>query len=262
MLRHPLLAVLPVIALVAAAVAVGLLRDPVYTSEARINVGRTDVPAYTLQEVVLGNATLAASYARAVDAPQVIASGARAAAIPIEEARAQVFGSQVPRSTLIRIEAAGSSVREARDLVNGVANGLIDYVRVLNVRQRDTQLEAQYRDAQRRTDGARRRHAAVAAEQPETSRAVERARLDLLTAQLRSQTLSTRLVQSGAAPAQNAMQLVVPAVDASSDRNAVLSRLVLIALAAGILLGVVLALLRANAGLLRARHERTGYRRG
>lgn len=251
-----MLAVLPVVLLVAAAVAVGLLRDPVYSSEARINVGRTDVPAYTLQEVVLGNATLAASYARAFEAPQVIAAGARAAGISEEDARGRVLGSQVPRSTLIRIDAIGDSAEEARELANGVAEGLIDYVRVLNVRQQETRLIERYRQAQRRTDRARRRYQAARRDAPDSSRAVEQARLDLLTAQLRSQTLSTRVVQTGATPAQNALQLVVPAADAASDRNSVLGRLVLIALAAGVLLGIALALLRANAALLRARRER------
>lgn len=261
-LRHPLLAVLPVVLLVAAAVAVGLLREPLYSAEARISVGRTDVPAYTLQEVVLGNATLAASYARAFEAPQVIAAGARAAGISEDEARERVFGSQVPQSTLIRIDAEGESVREARDLANGVAEGLIDYVRVLNVRQQDSRLIERYRRAQRRTDRARRRYQAALRDGSERSRAAEQARLDLLTAQLRSQTLSTRVVQTGATPAQNALQLVVPAASASSDRDSVLGRLVLIALAAGVLLGIALALLRANAGLLRARRERPAGRRG
>ena len=68
--RYPLFAIVPVVALVLAGLAVGLLRSPVYTAEARISVGRVDVPAYTLQGVTVGNSTLAASYARALGGAQ------------------------------------------------------------------------------------------------------------------------------------------------------------------------------------------------
>src|SRR5436305_9412143 len=71
-LLAPLAVMLPIIVLVGVAVAAGLLRSPVYSSEARINVGLADVPAFTLQGTTMGNATLAASYARAIGAPDVV----------------------------------------------------------------------------------------------------------------------------------------------------------------------------------------------
>lgn len=252
-LRHPLLALAPVVALVAIAVAVGLLRTPEYSAEARINVGRTDVPAYTLQEVTIGNATLAGSYARAIDAPRVIESASRQAEVPESEVRDRVAASQVPRSTLIRVEATGDSERAAVDLANGAARGLIFYVRHLNARQQDNRLIRRYRRALRRGQRAQARLERVARGRSERSPAVREARLDLRTAQLRARTLGSRVVQTGATPAQNALQLVVPSAEATSDRTSVLSRLVLVALAAGVLLGIALALLRANAGLLRSR---------
>ena len=86
-----------------------MARDAVYSAEARVNVGRVDVPAYTLQGVTVGNATLAASYARALAAPEVIERAARDAGVPVDEARGNLTGSQIPKSTLIRIEADGSS---------------------------------------------------------------------------------------------------------------------------------------------------------
>jgi capsular polysaccharide biosynthesis protein len=261
LLRHPRLVLVPVILLVAAAIAVGLLRTPVFKAEARINVGRADVPAYTLQGVTIGNATLAASYARALAAPSVLQAGAKAAGLTTAEARERLSGSQVPRSTLIRVEGQGSTNREARRLANGSAAGLIRYVTKLNARQQDTGLLGRYRRAQRETDRQRRRVASLTRRNGARSRVVERARLDLLTAQLRSQTLSTRVVQNGEQPMQNLLQLVVPATHATSDRTSVLSRLVLIALAAGILIGLALALLRTNADLLRRTRENLATRR-
>jgi capsular polysaccharide biosynthesis protein len=261
LLRHPGLVILPVVLLVGAAVAVGLMRTPQYTGEARISVGRADVPAYTLQGVVIGNATLAASYARAVAAPSVVRSGARAAGITTAEARTLLTGSQVPNSTLIRVEGRGRTNRQARRLANGAAAGLIRYVSKLNVEQQDNGLLDRYRSAQRRTDRQRRRVRALTEKYGRDSRRVEKARLDLLTAQLNSQTLSTRVVQNAGQPNQNLLQLVVPATDAASDRRSVLSRLVLVALAAGLLLGLALALLRSNGELIRHTRENLAARR-
>src|SRR3954447_7330836 len=58
-LRHPIIAILPVLLLTGGAVYLGVNRDPEYTAKARVNVGRTDVPAYTLQNVVIGNQGIA-----------------------------------------------------------------------------------------------------------------------------------------------------------------------------------------------------------
>lgn len=259
-LRHPLLVLAPVLILVALGAAVGLLRDPQYIANARINVGRADVPAFTLQGVTIGNATLAGSYARAAEAPAVLERAARDAGISVADARAQIFATPVPESTLINVAAAGGSERQAQDLANGAARGLIAYVRRSNARQQDTRAVDRYRAAQRLTDSARLRLARLEARLPSSSNIVENARLDLLTRQLRSQSLSTRVVQGMVGgtvdtPPDRSLQLLVPAVAASSDFSSKLQRAMLIGLAAGVVLGLVLALLRANAGLIRRRPD-------
>lgn len=257
-LRHPLLVVIPMLLLVALGAAVGLLRDPQYVANARINVGRADVPAYTLQGVTIGNSTLAGSYARAAEAPAVLERAARAVGVSVADAREQIYATPVPESTLINVAAAGDSEEQAQDLANSAARGLIAYVTRLNARQQDARILDRYRAAQRRTDAARLKLARLEARLPRSSNIVENARLDLLTLQLRSQSLSTRVVQSmvGTAvvsPPRRSLQLVVPAATASSDFSSKLQRTMLIGLAAGVVLGLLLALLRANAALLRRR---------
>lgn len=259
-LRHPILAVLPVLALAGSAVAVGLTRDPVYTAEARISVGRIDVPAYTLQGVIIGNATLATSYARAIDAPVVTRTAAQAAGVPPEQARASLNASQIPNSTLIRVEATGREPRVAETLANGAARGLVAYVTDLNVRQQDPGVLARYRRAQALTDQARLRYYGLRARLGAADDQVRDARLLLLTRQLRSQSLSTRVVQrlvggTIATPPSNLLQILVPAQDAESDASSVLTRLVLFGVAAGVVIGLALALLRANAALVRRRRD-------
>jgi capsular polysaccharide biosynthesis protein len=254
---HPLLAIAPVVLLVAAAVVAGLGRTPVHTAEARINVGRADVPAYTLQGTTIGNSTLAASYARAVPAAPVVIAAAKAGRTSLAVARAALTGSPVPGSTLIRVDADADSSRQAQAMANAAARSLITYVVELNGRQRPRGLVTSYRRAQRRTDDARNNFERLSRRLPKSSPAVESARLDLLAAQLRSQALSTRVLQSRVTPAvPNQLQLIQPATSSTSDRRSMLGRLALIGLAAGIVLGIGLALLRANADLLRAHRER------
>lgn len=250
--RHPFLVALPVVLLIGAAIAIGLLRSPTYTSEARVNVGRADVPAFTLQGVIIGNATLAAGYARAISAERVLAPAARAGGVSIDEARSRLSASPVPTSTLIRVEAEGDSERQATALANAGANGLVAYVRYLTAKQQASGVLQKFRRAQAVTDQKRRRFRQLLRRLPGRSREAEQARLDLLTAQYRSQALSTQYIYTQSNPtAGNDLQVIVAASHASSDFGSVLQRLVLIALAAGIVVGLALALLRANWGLLR-----------
>jgi hypothetical protein len=244
--RYPAFAIVPVVALVLAGLAVGLLRDPVYTAEARISVGRVDVPAYTLQGVTVGNSTLAASYARALAAPNVVERAARAAGVSEEDARESLAGSQIPNSTLIRIEAEGDSSQQAQRLANAAAAELIRYVTTLNVRQQDDKALARFRRAQGRAERARTRLLRIQSERPNSSAAQE-ARLDFRTAELNARSVGARVLQATEAPApENLLQLVVPAATADSDKDTALQESLLIGLVAGIVLGFALALLRAN----------------
>lgn len=250
-LRNPVLAGVPVVALVLAGLAVGLLRPAVYEAEARINVGRVDVPAYTLQGVTVGNATLAASYARALAAPQVIKRAARAADVSAKTARENLTASQVPRSTLIRVEADGESSGEAQQLANGAALALIDYVTKLNVRQQRGRSLGRFRRAQAAVERARTRLLRLIRDRPD-SRAAERARVELRTAELDARAVGARVVGATVAPSpENLLQLVVPAAAAESDKSSVLQQALLIGLVGGIVLGFALALLRSNWHLVR-----------
>jgi uncharacterized protein involved in exopolysaccharide biosynthesis len=261
-LLAPLAVVLPVVLLVGLAVAAGLVRSPVYSAEARINVGRTDVPAVTLQGTTIGNATLAASYARAIGAPDVVATAAKRAKLSVGDARSALSASPVAKSTLIRVDGDGSSPRQAKLLANGAAKGLISYVIALNDSQRPHGLSARYRRAQRRTNAARQRLADLFRRRAEPSR-IARAQLDYQTAQLRSQTLNLKVRQAHLAPGTPTdLQLIQPAVQASSDFWSVLARLGLIGLAVGVVTGVALALVRANGSFIRAHRRRLLRRHG
>ena len=157
----------------------------------------------------------------------------------------------MPNSTLIRIEAEGDSAAEAERLANAAGAALIRYVTQLNVQQQDDTQLARYRRAQARAENARTRLIRVARRNPD-SEAAEQARLDLRTAELHARSVGARVLQATVAPStENLLQLVVPAATAESDESDVLKEALLIGLAAGIVLGFALAMLRANWTLTR-----------
>ena len=251
-MRRPWLTVLPAIVLIAAAVAIGLRRDPVYSAEASINVGRVDVPAFTLQGVTIGNATLAAGYARLVGAPTVVRRAARKAKVSAVDARANLSASPIPNSTVIRVEADGTSGRQAKLLANGASEALISYVKRLTEQQQTSGVLRQFRRAQATTERRQRRLSRLRRTLPAEASAVQQARLDYLTAKLRSDSLGNRYLSKEVSPSpQNLLQLVVPASTSSSDRISVLERLVLVGLVVGLVLGSALALWVANRPRLR-----------
>lgn len=255
-LRRPLLVLLPLIVLVAAAVAYGLTRSPEYTAESRVNVGRVDVPAFTVQGVVTGNAVLASGYSRIVTAKPVLDHVAAETKVPADDARDMLAGSPVPGSTLIRVESTGDTEAEAIAVANAGAQGLIDYVRELNADESELdRLLAEFRTAQERTNELRVEYAdALNAHGRRDPRTLE-ARLDFMVAVTQSKRVEGQYLQTRDEEAPtDLLQLVAPAAIAESDESSVLQRLIVIAAAAGLAIGFALALLAANRRII-ARRE-------
>jgi hypothetical protein len=256
-LRHPFLTLLPLLAAAAIAAGIGMQRDPVYSAAARINVGRVDVPAYTLSDTLIGNATLAASYSRAIAAPDVAAAAAKKAHVPPLVAQANMSASQVPKSTLIQIDAVGASAGEAITLANAGSQALIDYVTKLNLRQQHSRDIQRYRKAARRVQNSFVRVQELtlrrAAQSHKLRPKLAKARAELATRQVQAQALGTRINQGAQAPeSKNLLQLAVPANRATSDRQEVLQEMLIIGIAAGLVLGLAFALLFTNWGYLRS----------
>jgi uncharacterized protein involved in exopolysaccharide biosynthesis len=252
---------IPLVLAVGAAVAIGLARLPTYTAEARVNVGRINVPAFTLQGVIQGNTTLAASYSRAIGAPAVINPASRVAHISQQEATARLSASPIPDATLIRIDATGHTAARAIVLANAASRALIDYVAVLNRTSGATKLLARYRRADvvatvalRRLDRANLIYAHHKTHR--AANAVVQATADYDKAHLfATQLAGVYSASLSEAPGNNLLQLETPALNASSDSGSVLATLILIGGVAGLLVGLVLSLLRANRRLLTAARQ-------
>jgi len=251
-LRHPYLALLPVVVLIGVALAVTLARSPQYTAEARLNVGRIDVPAYTLPGVIYGNQSLAQSYARAITAPAVVNSATRAVNISGSTARSRLTATPVPQSTVIRVDATGASEESAIALANAAGKGLTTYVIKLNQNAQANTILGDFQRAQRDVDAAQRRLGS--AQRSGSAATAQQAQLTLQTAQLKASTLEQRYrFESGNEAPPNLVQMLSPATTATSDFSSRLQEVLLIGLVAGVVVGLALALLRANAELVRGR---------
>ena len=251
--RHPIATLLPLLAIVGVALAIGTSRAPTYTADTRISVGRVDVPAFTLQNVIAGNQALAASYSRAITARRVLLDAGRGLHLTPDVVAQRLYASPIPGSTLILVEAKGPSAREAAKLANAGARSLIAYVEHLQLSAQQDGLLAQYRRAQQTVSDRQSRLAALLAARASSGR-VQQARVNLLTAQLKAQRLGALYNNSydGPSPA-SPLQILALADSASSDATSVLERMLLVAAAAGLAVGLGLALALANGMRLRRR---------
>jgi hypothetical protein len=251
--RHRGLVIVPIVVLVAAAAVIGLLRNPTYEAESRISVGRVDAPVYTLDEVLIANTTLARNYARLAEAAPVARPAAREVGLTQDEAVDRVLASQVPGTSLIGIEAEGESEDEAIALANATAERLIAYVEELNLAQEGTNLLNRFRNAARDYGAAQERLQRL--QRRKASRtAIRRAQLNFFTEQARTEAARIQYRNNeGGLPAQGLLQLALPAAQADSDRASVMQLLLLFGFGGGLVIGLGLALVRANRGLLSRR---------
>jgi uncharacterized protein involved in exopolysaccharide biosynthesis len=238
------LVILPVLLLVAGAVAYGLLRDPTYTSEARLNVGGLTLTQQSIDGYTGAVAQLAVSYSRAIDATDVVDPVARDARLdPIDVAR-RVSATPIQGSPVIRVRATGKNADETRQLSDAAADSLVDYAFTLNsgVKQSDRLLKRY-----------------IAASKAYRTASLEAARLKLTSPRRRGpqvradiarlkQTVAGVLYQqslSGQANI-NLVQKLAPAAPPTNDRKAVLQQFLAGALIAGLLIGIGLAVWRTN----------------
>lgn len=253
-LRRPLLVAIPILLLVGVAFAVGMTREPTYSAETRLNVGRPDVSPEAIGSAAVGNQSLASAYARVIEAEAVVAPVAEGLALEPGDVRARLTASPVPESPIISVRATGSKADEAVRLANAGAARLVEYVRSLGRDESDeADILRRYRSARLAAARARARRDrleaadALAGESAARQRSLSRANADIATSELQAESLADayRQAQSSRA-AGDLVQVLTPAAGASSDARSALQRLLLLAGAVGLVTGVGLAVVLAN----------------
>lgn len=243
--RHWVIALVPIVLLVGGAAALGLTRDAEYESEARLNVGGLNLTQQAIEGYTHAVQQLAVAYARAIHATGVVDPAAREARVPPAEIVDSVSATPIQGSPIISIRATDETPEQAVRKADAAAEALTGYAVELN----------SGRDV---GDGLLRRYRSAAAEYRSARLALDRAprrgrrretletRVD--TAKLKRDTLGFLYGQSQAGQATvHLVQKLAPAGAATSDRDEVLQNYLAAGAIAGLLIGVGLAMARANA---------------
>jgi hypothetical protein len=244
MRRSFVVLLLPVILLVAGAVVYGLLRTPTYTSEARLNVGGLNLTTQTLPGYTTAVQQLAVAYSRAIDATPVVTPVAVRTGLSPAEVAERVSATPIQGSPVIRVRATSTDAQEAREIADAASGALVNYAIDLNAgSEQSTRLLRRFTAASRQLRAASARANRLKPTDPRWKAA--KTREDI--ARLKAQSAGALYQQSQSGQANlSLVQRLAPAAPATNDRNEVLQRFIAGGLIGGLLIGVGLAVMRAN----------------
>jgi uncharacterized protein involved in exopolysaccharide biosynthesis len=259
--RYWPIVLLPVVLLVGIAFAIGLVRDPVYTAEARLAVGRIDVSEPgALSGFAEATESLASAYSRAIRAEQVVDKVARDSRETPDYVRDHVDASPVPESPVITIEADSESEARAVRLANTTSTELINYVERLNRSNPDSpRILAELRRAIQRRNTLESQADEAGDAFEESASAADRAAYDQLRGRVELADVRVDALRDAYSDSQQGqgttslLQVQTRAIDASDDRMSVLQLLVGIGLLGGLAIGLGLAVMRAQGAIRRTR---------
>jgi uncharacterized protein involved in exopolysaccharide biosynthesis len=219
-----------------AGVLYGLSAEPNYTAEARLSVGRVDVPTQAIPGYATAALTLADAYSRAIISKKVVDPIERKTGLSTSEVLDRVTAAPIPETATVRVFAEAGTASEAVEVVNASARSLVRYVRNLNRDNPDSKrLLEQFNDASKKYGEAR------SALKREGSSAEAEAKVK--TAQLQVSTLGSLYTASQAGQASpNTLQVLALAAGAESDRSSTTQQAVLVGAVIGLMLGALLAL--------------------
>lgn len=230
--RHPFLTLVPILLMVGGAVAFGLERKPVFSSEARLGVGELSPSAQTAAGIVEANQQLASAFSRAIDAQRVLTPVARKLGVTTAEVERRLDATPVPESPVLGVSGTGASKADAVSITQVGTSALVRYIRALG----DTTAEAER--LLRELTEARREVERLRAETLEPADGPE-----LAAAELRAQSLRAQYLDVTQSPGATPITVLNPAESAADDRRKVLQLALVVAVLAGIAVGAALATL-------------------
>lgn len=227
-------------------VAYGLERDPVYTAQAELSVGRVDVSTQAIPGFVAASRTLADTYSRAISAREVVDEISRKTGLSRSEVLDRVTATPIPETATMNVLAEGPSSAEAVALANVSSRTLVDYVQETNrFNPQSESLLNRYRRAAEEFSAAR--IALTAATRQGTVDERTAAQASVLEAKLRMKAAASLYGSSQAGQASpNTLLLLAPAGIADSDKHSTTQQAGFAGAVAGIILGALLALLLAE----------------
>ena len=260
LLRNWPLVLAPAIILAFLGAALAFARPAVYTSEARLSVGKANPSSPAFGGFVTAAAGLATVYSRAIDTPGVVDPVGRQLHLKPGTVAGHLSATPIQDSPIIRVIGTGSSAHAAEVTANAGAAQLVQYVTNSNRQNPDiARLFGQYQIVslhKAQNDMALGRDNRGIQNDP--GNGALRAAVTRETA--RGNLLGTRLTALSAAIAQaeesqastSVLWNLSNANSAASNRSARVQTLAGVGLLAGLVIGVALAMWRATA-LMRRR---------
>jgi subunit length determinant Wzz-like protein len=258
--RWPLV-LLCALLLAGAGVALGLARKPTYTTSAQINVGRLDVTAQSMPGFAQASQNLTVAYSELVKTDPVVDHAARRLGLAPAALRGRLSSHAIDKSSIFYVQATGPSAASAQHAANVTAAATVRYLeRNQDTSGERTDLLRQYRHISARlvklqrslgkVGGALHQGGASDAEKA----AFAKLTVDRQQAELEARGIAATYQQKNFGTAHTSgLQIVRPAVSASSDRVKYAEALGVAGLVGGSVIGAGLALL-----LHRRRRRRAG----
>lgn len=256
---RPMLVLLPVLTFLVPSVALALVRQPVYTSEARLLVAGFDVQAAAIPGFVEASRSLAETYARLVETDAIVTPVARRLQAPRGDVSGHISATSIPDSAIIKVRGKASSAKEAVRLTRAAADALVNYAKRISGGASESTLLQHYRAASVALSEAQQRQSAAesALARAADPADVAAARATLAEAQAEVAAAKLRADRAGGeytnGRSGGGVQLVGPALDAYSDKRSKLQLAIAAPTLLGLVVGVALATLVVNRGTATAR---------
>ena len=216
--------------------AYGHQRDPAYTAEARLSVGRVDVPTQAIAGFQTAAQTLAGTYSRAIVARNVVVPVAKKVDLSPDEVTQHLGATPIPESGIVRVLGVTHDSASAIRIANVGAKALVRYVHHLNEFNPQTRdLLTQYRKAVAALVAAQHLTPSKDLTQDQITAKIYQARLKVNS----TSALYGQSQQGTAAP--NTLQVLALAIDSTSDRTAIIERAAFAGAVGGLVVGVLLA---------------------
>jgi capsular polysaccharide biosynthesis protein len=248
-LRHPLLAIAPVVVLVIVAFAVAHSRAPTYTAQARVAIGSFSPSQDAAPGAAYAGTQFASAYSRAITAHDVVAPVAKETGLQPSQVASRLTATPIPDSPLLQISGTGPSQDAAVRLTNAATDALLTYVRRSDVTgdQAKTLLQ-RYHAAQADADRAasqvsiRARSANRSPNSQSVRNALTKSRTRADTLDLRARALRAAYLQQAQSESSGIpVRTLNAAGSATSDASKTVKLVVTIAVLAGLVIGVALA---------------------
>jgi Chain length determinant protein len=223
-------------------IAFGLVRQPLYTASATLQVGRVDPSAPGFGSYSESTASLASAFSRSITATPVLGEIQRKLGLRTTQSASRLSSEPIPSSPTFRVIATGSSARSAIDLANVAAGGVVTYVSQSN--SSNPQARALLQAYVGASKGLRRARATQNNLPASASRA---AQIDAEAAQTAAAAKADALYKSyvaavgSEASRSGLVSILADATSASDDRRAKLQLFGFIGLLIGLVLGTAAA---------------------